>query len=209
MVDARFPERWLNDRRFLRLSAEAYRAFAMVLMWTVSNRTDGALDRADVPLIPRVDDETVRELLRAGLLEEQDGVLKVTEFRDTQTSREQLEAAAKNRRRDAVRKREHRSSKAADSDAALPAPREHRSPAAIPPDVHVDVPPETRGDVQGDVRMDVIVEDPPDNWPDFPPDNWEDSAGQDRTGKDRQGQAKRTNFLDEPDWPAVKGGPFR
>jgi hypothetical protein len=39
MTDARFPERWLNDRRLLRLSDAAFRLFVISLTWSVSNRT--------------------------------------------------------------------------------------------------------------------------------------------------------------------------
>jgi hypothetical protein len=52
MTDARFPERWLNDRRLLRLSDAAFRLFVISLTWSVSNRTDGVLDTGDLTLIP-------------------------------------------------------------------------------------------------------------------------------------------------------------
>lgn len=57
MTDARFPERWLNDRRVLRLSDPAFRLFVISLTWSVSNRTYGELydDDDDLLLIPRVD----------------------------------------------------------------------------------------------------------------------------------------------------------
>ena len=42
MTDARLPERWLNDRRLQRHSADHYRAFVNALLWSVANRTDRA-----------------------------------------------------------------------------------------------------------------------------------------------------------------------
>ena len=41
MTDARMPERWLSDRRLLRLSDAAYRLHLTGLLWSVANRTDG------------------------------------------------------------------------------------------------------------------------------------------------------------------------
>jgi hypothetical protein len=38
MTDARFPERWLQDRRVLRLSDVGFRLFTLSLAWSVSNR---------------------------------------------------------------------------------------------------------------------------------------------------------------------------
>jgi hypothetical protein len=51
-VDARYPERWLNDRRINRLTDQAYRLFVCSLAWCVSNRTDGILEAADLLTIP-------------------------------------------------------------------------------------------------------------------------------------------------------------
>jgi len=50
VTDARFPERWLNDRRVLRLSDPAFRLFVIPLTWSVSNRTDGDLYDDDLRL---------------------------------------------------------------------------------------------------------------------------------------------------------------
>jgi hypothetical protein len=67
MTDARFPERWLNDRRLLRLSDAAFRLFVVSLTWSVSNRTDGELDASDLALMPGIDPTAAGELARAGL----------------------------------------------------------------------------------------------------------------------------------------------
>jgi hypothetical protein len=65
VTDARFPERWLNNRRVLRLSDRAFRLFVISLTWSVSNRTDGELyDDDDLLLIPRVDLAAASRLTR-------------------------------------------------------------------------------------------------------------------------------------------------
>jgi hypothetical protein len=52
MTDARFPERWLNDRRVLRLPDDAFRLFVLSLAWSVANQTDGRIYDDDLALIP-------------------------------------------------------------------------------------------------------------------------------------------------------------
>lgn len=54
MTDARFPERWLNDRRVMRLSPDAFRTFVIALTWSVANRTDGVITDDDMPFLPGV-----------------------------------------------------------------------------------------------------------------------------------------------------------
>jgi hypothetical protein len=56
VTDARFPERWLNDRRV--------RLFVISLTWSVSNRTDGDLYDDDLLLIRRVDLAAASRLTR-------------------------------------------------------------------------------------------------------------------------------------------------
>jgi hypothetical protein len=52
MTDARFPERWLNDRRVLRLPDDAFRLFVLSLAWSVANQTDGRIYDEDQALVP-------------------------------------------------------------------------------------------------------------------------------------------------------------
>ena len=55
MTDARFPDRWLHDRRLLRLSDSEFRTFVTSLTWCVSNRTDGRLEHDDLAMVPPAD----------------------------------------------------------------------------------------------------------------------------------------------------------
>jgi hypothetical protein len=110
MTDARFPERWLNDRRVLRLSDDAFRLFVCGLAWSVANKTDGYLSDEDLALIPGVNLEAAEALYDAELWWSHMHGAQITEFEDTQTSAAQLEAAAIARRaNDRKRQDRHRS----------------------------------------------------------------------------------------------------
>jgi hypothetical protein len=91
MTDARFPERWLLDRRFGRLSADAFRGFVLSLTWCVSNRTDGRIEAADLSLLPWCPPFVVEELVAAGLWTAEAGGWLVSDFPHTQTTRAQLD----------------------------------------------------------------------------------------------------------------------
>jgi hypothetical protein len=90
MTDARFPERWLNDRRIMKLSAVDFRAFVLSLTWCVSNRTDGRVEQTDLPLVPGFDPGAVAGLVSSGLWKVQPGGWQVVEFAETQTTAAQL-----------------------------------------------------------------------------------------------------------------------
>jgi hypothetical protein len=114
MTDARFPERWLNDRRLLRLSDAAFRLFVISLTWSVSNRTDGVLDTGDLTLIPGVNPAAAGELARAGLWmaggspSPTAAPWLIIEFASTQTSSSELQILTNARRREREKKRRQR-----------------------------------------------------------------------------------------------------
>lgn len=91
MTDARFPERWLNDRRLLRLSDRDHRTFVTSLVWSVSNRTDGQLEHDDLDLIPGCRPESAAALVKAGLWTAQHSTFQIVDFANTQTSSHDLE----------------------------------------------------------------------------------------------------------------------
>jgi hypothetical protein len=138
MTDARFPERWLNDRRLLRLSDAAFRLFVVSLTWSVSNRTDGELDASDLALMPGIDPAAAVELVRAGLWmaggspSPTAAPWLITEFASTQTSSSELQILTNARRREREKKRRQR--------------------ARIPGDVPGDVSPGTAQDRPGQAR---------------------------------------------------------
>jgi hypothetical protein len=108
MTDARFPERWLNDRRVLRLPDAAFRLFVLGLTWSVANRTDGLIALDDLVLIPGTDPTAAGHMEDAGLWLREAGHWLIADFEDTQTTRAQLEHLADQRRKNRDRQRRHR-----------------------------------------------------------------------------------------------------
>lgn len=111
MTDARFPERWLNDRRVVRLSDAAYRLFTVSLTWSVANRTDGHLERDDLALMLSVDKSASDELTRCGLWQPDDDGWVIMDFSVTQTSRDQLEGLDLKKAQDRDRAKAYRARK--------------------------------------------------------------------------------------------------
>jgi hypothetical protein len=110
MTDARFPERWLNDRRVLRLSSDAFRLYVFALAWSVANKTDGVLHDQDLALMPaqRADVTALaNELWISGLWARDGGLWQITDFEETQTTADDLTALsnARRRQRDKMRRR--------------------------------------------------------------------------------------------------------
>jgi hypothetical protein len=113
VTDARLPDRWLTDRRLLRLPDDAYRLFTTALLWSVANKTDGVLDDDDLLLLPRVDPAIAGHLGKAELWQRVGGRWLIADFADTQTSRSELDVLADRRRGDRQRKAAERQRKAA------------------------------------------------------------------------------------------------
>jgi len=90
MTDARFPERWLNDRRIVRLSADGFRLFITALVWSVSNRTDGVIGDDELVLLPNVDPSCADELGKAGMWKRRKDTWLMVDFEATQTTSAQL-----------------------------------------------------------------------------------------------------------------------
>lgn len=115
MTDARFPERWLNDRRFVRLPDAPFRLYSMALMWSVANRTDGLIEGEDDLDLIRTgwNEKDVEALVREGLWYEssQGDSWLIVDFEDTQTSRHDLDVLDNARRRERDKKRRQRASR--------------------------------------------------------------------------------------------------
>lgn len=125
MTDARIPERWLNDRRLLRLSDPGFRLFVMSLMWSVSNRTDGMVYDDDLPLMPTVDAARAPELAKYGVWVRERDFWVIADYAGTQTSAHDLEVLENARRREREKKRRQRARAAPDVPGDSP---EARSP---------------------------------------------------------------------------------
>lgn len=108
MTDFRFPERWLLDRRFSRLPGDALAAYVCTGAWCASNRTEGAILRADLADVPRLTPSLADLLTRAGVLVVTPDGWQMIDYADTQTSRAELEAAEQARRHEREKKRRQR-----------------------------------------------------------------------------------------------------
>ncbi|MDI3241643.1 hypothetical protein QK292_08720 [Arthrobacter sp. AL08] len=167
MTDVRLPERWLNDRRIRKLSADELRTFVFGLLWVVGNRTDGDIDAADLELIPDAGPGHAVRLVDLELWSKTKTGWRIVDFELTQTSRGQLEGLELRKRQDADRQRAKRDRDRDDEDAVPPGPD-----AVGARDGHA---PESR---------DVT----PDPSRDGSRDESRDDIGKERTGKDRTGK---------------------
>lgn len=111
MTDARFPERYLSDRRVLRLTADEFRGWSFATIWSVSNRTDGLILNDELPLVPFMKAETARKLESCGLWSATGDGWVIADFDQTQTSRHELEVLDNARRRDREKKARQRAAK--------------------------------------------------------------------------------------------------
>lgn len=116
MTDARYPERWLNDRRLIRLTDGQYRTFTMMLIWSVANRTDGFVHPDDIGMVHGADPDDVPELIAAGLWEPAPDGFVIVDFASTQTSREQLAGFELKKDQDRLRAKAYRARKHAKED---------------------------------------------------------------------------------------------
>lgn len=114
MTDARFPERWLMDRRFRRLTSDEFRTFAVSLMWAVANRTDGVLLEEDLEFVPDIVAAHAGRLVEVGLWAPIPSGWLIVDFEATQTSRGQLEGLEARKRQDADRAKRYRENKKSD-----------------------------------------------------------------------------------------------
>lgn len=92
-MDARFPDRWLMDRRVMALPAESFRDFVTSLTWSVSNMTDGKITRADLAFVPAFNASSINQLVHSDLWDQLDGnSWQIIDFTKTQSSKAELEA---------------------------------------------------------------------------------------------------------------------
>jgi hypothetical protein len=124
MTDARFPERWLIDRRFSRLSGDEFRGFVGMLAWSVSNGTDGVVTEADLPEIRWLDPNDMPVFVAVGLCAPLANGWLIVDFDDTQSSRDELQALKKIRKSGRDRQAKLRAAKADKQDQSRDASRD-------------------------------------------------------------------------------------
>lgn len=116
MTDARFPERWLNDRRVMTLPAEDFRAFMLSIAWCAANRTDGEITADDLAIMPWLISCPPARMVAAGLWNTTSDGWLVLDWPTHQSTRAQLEAAQEARVKARERQRRHRSTTRNDAD---------------------------------------------------------------------------------------------
>lgn len=97
-MDSRFPTYYLTDRRVMRCTPEQFRFFVLATAWSVSNMTDGRIEKADLYLIPFASEDEPEALVQKELWTQTENGWLITDFQKTQSSAAQLEAALLNRR---------------------------------------------------------------------------------------------------------------
>ena len=167
MTDSRLPERYLTDRRILRLTDTERNSYIMGTLWSVSNRTDGRIERDDLQFIPTFNLASIPALTRTGLWSEETEGWVDTEFDKVQTSKDDLEVLDNARRADRQKKARQRAHKK--GDHALCEPGECRETTGNTPSF-----PPSPGDSPGD-----------------------ESRGQHRRGEDRLRDVVRSTSSEE------------
>lgn len=110
-MDARFPERWLHDRRLARATPSQFRLFVNANAWAVSNRTDGLIPREELSLIPWANMADASALVALGLWAAAPDGWMIEGFLDVQSSKSQLEGLDLKRLQDRQRQRTYRERK--------------------------------------------------------------------------------------------------
>ena len=106
MVDMRVPERSMADRSIVRLSPSARHDYWSLMLLSISMRTDGDVEAADLTIIPwGVQEGSFSELERQGLLVKK-GKDRwfLTRYEADQTAAQELEAMAQIRNYERIKK---------------------------------------------------------------------------------------------------------
>ncbi|PZF61883.1 hypothetical protein DEJ33_15735 [Curtobacterium sp. MCPF17_047] len=111
MTDARFPERYLSDRRVLKLKPDVFRGWVLTTAWSVSNRTDGYVAQDDLPLLPFMPQNGPATLVSLDLWAAVEGGWLISDFEQTQTSKHDLEVLDNMRRAQRQKKARQRAAK--------------------------------------------------------------------------------------------------
>lgn len=83
----------------LKLSDHAWRAHDMLIMWTLSNGTDGEFPSDVAEYAPKITKEALNELFQAGLVERQGEAWLLVRYAESQSSAEKVRASLENRRK--------------------------------------------------------------------------------------------------------------
>lgn len=158
MTDARLPDRWLTDVKYLDLSDSAWRLFTSALMWSNQQGTDGDIPRVALNIF-RTEEQVssaVAELVQKSHWEETASGFRFSQQWERELGQSTM--AEVESRKEANRQRQRRLREKGDSSSGeldLASSRERNSPARRNPDVVRDV---TR-DVTRDVGQETTGKD--------------------------------------------------
>ncbi|GAB3544363.1 hypothetical protein GCM10027404_00940 [Arthrobacter tumbae] len=117
----------------------------MATAWSVTNRTDGLIDGADLPLIPSATAREAAALVSAGLWRVSGSGWTIQDFDSTQTSSAEIERLERKRRND----REYKAKVRAQG----------KGPDVVPDsrsDVRSDIESDVRSDIESDIGSEVV-----------------------------------------------------
>jgi hypothetical protein len=143
MVDARFPERLLADRRLMKLSDADLVSYTMATIWSVSNRTDGCIVADELKLIPRFHEESAPRLVTAELWKKLGAGYVIVDHETWQTSRADLEVLENTRRREREKKARQRQAKKEEGTEGV------QFPPSMSPGTQAGTPQEGQAGVKG------------------------------------------------------------
>ncbi|MDO3100828.1 hypothetical protein P5V93_13005 [Mycobacteroides abscessus subsp. abscessus] len=183
MTDARFPDRWLHDRRMNRLSDGHFRSYVLSLIYAVSNRTDGVVEPEDLATIPKFAPGASKAFVENELWRPRGNGWLIIDFESTQSSRAALEASEQARNQARINDRERKAKARAEAKA--------RSQDKAKPD--------SPQDVRSDVRGEVQAESEPES---------QARKGQARRGKDKGDHQNVLPLAAGDEWHGTGDNPY-
>jgi hypothetical protein len=161
MPDARMPERYLNDRRIMKLTAEEFRAYVLTTIWCVSNRTDGYVLTEDLDVMWWMNNVKSDTFVKRDLWATTAEGWHLLDFLSMQTSRAEFERLEDMRKAEREKKRRQRAN--AKGEATIHTPT-FSSPGDIPGDVSGLVPGDGTGKAGRDNESDYAQVEAQDDW---------------------------------------------
>lgn len=146
----------------MRLSPPAFRTFVLALTYSVSNRTDGYVDREDLGFCGG-SEQHAPELVSAALWKPEGNGWCAVEYLATQTSRAEFEVLENLRRRERLKKQQQRLNR---SGKQPDEPDEGTVPGDIPRDA--DGGPHRQEQEQEQGQDNGALKSLPNDWPDAP-----------------------------------------
>lgn len=98
-LNGHLPVHWMHDYTMLKLTDHAWRAHDMLIMWTLSNGTDGLFPPDVADYAPKVTKDALNELYSAGLIQRSGDSWLLVRYEESQSSAAKIQASLENRRK--------------------------------------------------------------------------------------------------------------